>query len=357
MTIVGILGCTMLIVFGFGIRDTVGGLMPDQFDTITVYDAIVVTDDLSTGELRELASEWNKSQMVESELQLETTTLTLQSKRKNLDITVMIIPDGAKLEKYVHLKDSVTRKAMSLPPNGIVVTQNAAKQLKIVDNDIVSLQNDESQEHDFPVAFIAANYAGNYVYISQSCYQAAFKDYIANSFLLNMSDQPHGQEWLSSLNNDKRILAVSNNKEAIDSFQDVNQIINMIVYMLIAMSAVLAFTVLFTLSNINISERERELATVKVLGFLPKEVYSYVNKETLILTLLGIILGMPAGYGITYFILSGVSIADVTFKVRVSGEAYLIAAVLTMVFTLIVNHFTNKTLHTIDMVGALKSVE
>lgn len=295
--------------------------------------------------------------MVGSELQLMTTTLTLQNKRSNLDITIMVIPDDANLGEYVHLKDSVTHKAMSLPSDGIVVTQNAAKQLKITTNDIVSLQNDENQEHDFPVAFITANYAGNYVYISKSCYQEAFGDFLVNAFLLKMSDNPKGQEWLVSLGNDTRILAVSNNQEVIASFQDVNQIINMIVYMLIAMSAVLAFAVLFTLSNINISERERELATVKVLGFLPKEVYSYVNKETLILTLLGIILGLPAGYGITNFILSNVSIADVAFKVRVSGAAYLIAAVLTILFTLIVNHVTNKTLHKINMVGALKSVE
>ncbi len=357
MTIVGILGCTILIVFGFGIRDTVGGLMSDQYDTITVYDAMVVTDDLSTDEMKAIADEWNKSKMVESELQLRITTLTLQNKRNNLDITVMVIPDGANLGEYVHLKDSLTHKAMSLPSDGIVVTQNAAKQLKITNNDIVSLQNDENQEHDFTVAFIAANYAGNYVYISKSCLQAAFGDFLENAFLLKMYDSPNGQEWLSSLGNDTRILAVSNNQEVIDSFQDVNQIINMIVNMLIAMSAVLAFAVLFTLSNINISERERELATVKVLGFLPKEVYSYVNKETLILTLLGIILGLPAGYGVTYFILFNVSIANVAFKVRVSGAAYFIAAVLTIVFALIVNRATNKTLHKINMVGALKSVE
>ncbi|GEM_PF-6664829 len=119
----------MLIVFGFGIRDTVGGLMSDQFNTITVYDAIVVTDDLSTDEIKDITNEWNKSNMVKSELQLETTTMTLHNKRNNIDITVMVIPDGTDLGDYIHLKDSVTHKAMSLPSDGIVVTQNAAKQL------------------------------------------------------------------------------------------------------------------------------------------------------------------------------------------------------------------------------------
>jgi putative ABC transport system permease protein len=175
--------------------------------------------------------------------------------------------------------------------------------------------------------------------------------------MLKLSDQKDSQKWLDALGDDKRILAVSNSLEVMDAFQDVNQIINMVVYLLIGMSAVLAFAVLFTLSNINISERERELATVKVLGFLPKEVFSYVNKETVILTLLGILLGMPAGYGITYAILSNVSIADVAFSVRVSLTAYLIAAALTLIFYFVVNHITNKALRKIDMVEALKSVE
>lgn len=357
MTIVGILGCTMLIVFGFGIRDTVGGLMSDQFDTITVYDAIVVTDKLNNEEMKKLANEWNASQKVKSELQIKTTTLTLHNKGNNLDIAVMVIPDGADLSSYIHLRDSVTHKSMSLPTDGIVVTQNAAKQLKITNKDTVLLQNEENLEHDFPVAFVATNFAGNYVYISESCYQAAFGDYMGNSFLLKLSDQSIGQKWLDKLNKDKRILTVSNSQKVKDTFHDVSYVTNMVVYLLIGMSAVLAFAVLFTLSNINISERERELATIKVLGFYPKEVHSYVNKETLILTVLGILLGLPTGYGITYLILSNVSIADIAFKVRVSSSAYLIAVVLTLIFTLIVNRITNQLLRKINMVEALKSVE
>lgn len=356
MTIVGILGCTMLIVFGFGIRDTVGGLMSDQFDTITVYDAVVLTDNLDSEEMKRLSDEWRLSKMVSDELQLLTTTLTLRSK-DSLDITVMVIPDDADLGSYVHLYDSETHEAMTLPTDGIVVTQNAARRLNLTNDDVVSLQNEDNMEFDFPVAFVATNYAGNYVYIRESCYQAAFGDYAGNSFLLKLSDNIDNQKWLDTLSDDERILSVSSNQEVRNSFGDVNQIINMIVYLLIGMSAVLALAVLFTLSNININERERELATVKVLGFLPKEVYSYVNKETFILTLLGILMGIPAGYGITYFILSNVDIADIAFRVRVSATAYLIAVVLTLVFALLVNHITNKALQKINMVEALKSVE
>jgi putative ABC transport system permease protein len=357
MTIVGILGCTMLIVLGFGVRDSVGGLMSDQFDNVSVYDAIVVTDNLKAEEMNTLAKEWENHGKVADTLSLQIKTFTIRSSSDSLDITVMVIPDGADLGRYVHLLDSGTHKTMALPQNGIVVTQNAAKKLALTSGNIVTMQNEENLEHDFPVAFVATNYAGNYMYISESCYQPAFGDYSGTSFLLNLTDNKDGEKWLDALKDDERIISVSSSQGVRDAFSDVNKLINMVVYLLIGMSAVLALTVLFTLSNINISERERELATIKVLGFQREEVYSYVNRETFILTLFGILCGLPAGFGITYAILSNVSIADIAFKVRVSAISYVIAAVITLIFALLVNKITNKGLRKINMVEALKSVE
>ncbi len=357
MTIVGILGCTMLIVLAFGVKDTVGGLMSDQFDKVTVYDAIVATDKLNVEEMNKLANEWTASKNVKDELQLQIKTFTLRSSSSSLDITVLVIPDGADLEPYIHLYNSKTHEKMVIPNNGLVVTKNAAKKLALTAGDIASLQNEDNLEHDFPVAFVATNYAGNYVYISEGCYQAAFGDYSSNSFLLNLTDKMEGQKWLDALSDDSRIISVSSSQSIRDAFNDVYRLINMTVYLLISMSAVLALTVLFTLSNINISERERELATIKVLGFQNGEVYSYVNRETFILTLSGILCGLPAGFGITYAILANVSIAGMAFKVRVSLLSFLIAAAITLIFALLVNKVTNKDLREINMVEALKSVE
>ncbi|HHV10630.1 MAG TPA: FtsX-like permease family protein [Clostridiales bacterium] len=357
MTIIGILGCMMLIVLGFGVRDTVGGLMSDQFDKVTVYDAVVVTDDLTTEERDQLQEEWKASGMVKDGLQLQISTLTLWKGSRSVEIAVMVIPDGTDLSPYVHLRQLSTGKSRGLPPEGLVVTQNAAKQLKIEDGDRVSLQNEDNVEYDFPVDFVTVNNAGNYIYISESRYQAAFGDYDGSAYLLNLEERDDRESWLGKLSEDERILTVSSSQHLRDAFGDMKKIVNMVVYVLIGMSAVLAFTVLFTLSNINVSERERELATMKVLGFQPNEVASYINKETIILTLIGILLGMPAGYGVTYGILANVSIADTAFNVRVSFFAYLAAAVLTMVFTLLVNRITDKALRRINMVEALKSVE
>ena len=357
MTIIGILGCTMLIVFGFGIRDTVGSLMADQYDKVTVYDGIVVTDNLSAEEMKQLAGEMKQSGQVKELQQMQISTLTLGKGKDNLDITVIVIPDKADLDSYIHLRNVKTKHKKSLTTEGIVVTQNAARQLKLAGGDTVSLQNEDNLEYKFPIEFVTVNNAGNFVYIRESTYQAAFGNYAGTSFLLKLNNTDDSEKWLDSLKDDDRILSVNSSQEARETFGDANKIINMVVYLLISMSAVLALTVLFTLSNINVSERERELATIKVLGFRRQEVYSYVNKETLILTMIGILLGLPTGYGITNAILSSVSIADIAFHVRVSASAYLIAAILTLVFTLLVNLVTNKALRKIDMVGALKSVE
>lgn len=355
MTIVGILGCTMLIVFGFGIRDTVGGVMSDQFGTVTVYDAIVVTNKLDAAKMSALSEEW--SAYAKETQQIQLSSMTLQSDKNDTDITVIVVPDDADFDTYVHLRDAQTKQAMTLPSDGIVLTQNAAKRLGVTRGKTVSLQNSDNLSCDFPVSLVSSNYTGNFIYMRESFYQARFGDYAANAFLLNLTDNPNSQSWLRALKDDDRILSVSSSQSAIDSFKDVNAIINAVVYALIGLSAVLAVTVLFTLSNINISERERELATIKVLGFQRKEIYSYINKETMILTLSGILCGLPAGYGITYSILSSVSIADIAFNVRVSTFAYLIAAVLTLLFAILVNHFTNRDLRKINMVEALKSVE
>lgn len=355
MTIVGILGCTMLIVFGFGIRDTVGGLMSDQFGNVTVYDAIVVTNKMDTTEMSALSGEW-KAYAKETQ-QIQLSSMTLQGENNNTDITVIVVPDDANFEAYVHLSDAHTKQSMALPTDGIVLTQNAAKRLGVTRGKTVSLQNNDNLSSDFPVSFVSLNYTGNFIYMRESLYQMRFGDYAGNAFLLNLTDNPNGQGWLKTLKDDDRILSVSSSKAAIDSFKDVNAIINAVVYALIGLSAVLAVTVLFTLSNINISERERELATIKVLGFQRREIYSYINKETMILTLSGILCGLPAGYGITYGILASVSIADIAFRVRVTPFAYVIATVLTLVFALLVNNFTNRDLRKINMVEALKSVE
>jgi putative ABC transport system permease protein len=357
MTIVGITGCTMLIVLAFGVKDSVGGLMSDQFDHVTVYDAVVATDNLKIDEMDKLANEWKADGKVNDALQLQIKNFTLRSKSGSLDIAVMVVPESADFGRYIHLYDSGTHKAVDLPQDGIVVTRNAAKKLALTGGDIVSMQNEENLEHDFPVAFVAENYAGNYVYVRESSYQAAFGDYSGASFLLNLRNDKEGQKWLEDLSDDDRILSVSSSQVVRDAFSNVNNLVNMVVYLLIGMSAVLALTVLFTLSNINISERERELATIKVLGFQHEEVYSYVNRETFILTLFGILCGLPAGFGITYGILSNVSIAGIAFKVRVSMISYLIAAVITLIFALLVNKITNKGLRKINMVEALKSVE
>ena len=159
------------------------------------------------------------------------------------------------------------------------------------------------------------------------------------------------------MSDDSRYLSVTSTDELADDFSQSFMLINAVVAIVLGMAAALAFAVLFTLSTTNISERERELATIKVLGFRPREVHHYVNKETIILTCIGIVCGLPLGYVLGDALLHVLRMPSISFLTVVMPVSYVIAAVLPLVFALVVNLITNRTLNRIDMIEALKSVE
>ena len=152
-------------------------------------------------------------------------------------------------------------------------------------------------------------------------------------------------------------MSVSSSTKIANDFSESFKIIDVVVYVVTVMAAALAFAVVFTLSNTNISERERELATIKVLGFRRREVYRYINKETIVLTLIGIVAGWPLGYLITRFLTYVLRMPSLFFDTIVEPQTYVFASIMAIVFTLIINQMTNRSLDKIDMVGALKSAE
>ncbi len=360
MTILGIMGCTLLIVLGFGVKDTVLNLMPSQYGNITMYDAIVVSDDLSQDDKNALMKEWELSGRIDDMALIQISIMTLRYNGDSNDISVFVIPDDTNMDNFIHLYDyaSTSNQGTELTDNGIVVTESAARLMNISDNAVVSLQDEDKKLANCNVSKVVSNHIGNFVYMKKSYYDTLFTKYNPQSYLLCINgDKDSKKEWLDSVELDERVLKVSSSQAAVDSFEDTNNLISMVVYLLVAMSAALALTVLFTLSNINVSERARELATIKVLGFTRKEVNAYVNKETIMLTLIGIVLGLPIGYLLTWWIMGNVNMAGITMQVQVSPWAYIIAAVLTLVFELFVEKLTNKTLTKINMAEALKSVE
>ena len=357
MTVAGIMGCTTLLMIGFSIKDTVTGLNPLQYDYITKYDLLAATADEDNDKL---ISVFVEDPAIKDYLNVRISTVkVINAQGDSESMQMMVVPDGAKLSDYVFTPDT-QGVPVTLDNTGILLTENAATELLHVgQGDRVSLQNPKLEQGDTTVAHVVRYYLGNYVYVSQSLYESMFGEYMPNAALAHLADTVTDQAAFAKAlpeQHDFIQTAVSTAAMRAD-FATNFTMLNAVILLLIVMAGGLAFVVLFTLSSTNISERARELATIKVLGFYDMEVHSYVNKETVILTGIGALLGLPVGYAFSGLIISTLSIPSVQFVLSAQPLSYVYSAVISFGFGLIVSLITNRTLDRINMVEALKSIE
>ncbi len=368
MTVAGILGCTALIVCGFAIKDSVAELVPEQYERIAHYSILAAMEpDDHNDAIAELAEDARVDEVVS--IYIDTTTLKYDGGEESVQL--IVLPDdyarSDRFSRFVSVTDLDTSASVDLPEHGAVITQNASEVLGFSAGDTVELQDSHLEQTEIDVARIARNYLGNYVYMTQSAYLEAFGDrasalddtgaFQANGVLVRCTGDDAEASLTEELADDSRFLSVTSTDELADDFSQSFMLINAVVAIVLGMAAALAFAVLFTLSTTNISERERELATIKVLGFRPREVHHYVNKETIILTMIGIVCGLPLGYVLGDMLLHALKMPSISFLTVVTPLSYVFAAVLPLVFALAVNLITNRTLNRIDMIEALKSVE
>ncbi len=353
MTVGGIMGCTALILCGFAIKDSITDLAPKQYEGIYQYDLMAVfEEDGNDGLIGQLTADGN----IEDYLNLRIESVKLiNSGGKSEKIQLMVIPDDVSIEDYIRM-ENVDGTLIHPNNEGILITQNAARILDLKAGGTASLQDMELVQHEAAISGIVRNYLGNNVYMTQKLYESLFGEYVPNGMLAHLSEAcaDHTAYAGALLDNDSVLSAVSTTELREEFGFD---LINAVVLLITVMAGGLAFVVLFTLSNTNISERVRELATIKVLGFYDNEVHQYVNKETLILTMAGILLGLPAGRFISGLLTIALNMPSIHFAVRVEPVSYLISAVVTLGFAIVVNWITNCILDRINMVEALKSVE
>ena len=351
MTIFGIAGCTALLLAGYTIKDTVSELIYLQYDDVYRYDAMVVAEDNE-----KLLAEISENRSVRKYLNtLITNVKVISESGREETVQLIVVPNEGKLSSYIKLKNQEGER-IKLTDDDIIVTINLSKILGFEKEDFVSIQTLNLDLAEVEVTDIAMNYLGNCVYMTQAMYEDCFGKFEPNGAILLLKEEGQ-QEFLDELENAEGILSVISVKSLKDGFGPAFQIINMVVYVVIVLAAALAFVVLFTLATTNISERERELATIKVLGFYDNEVHAYVNKETLILTGLGIVLGMPLGKLLGAWIMSVLDLPSIYFYTTLYPISYLYAAVISIVFALLVNIITDRSLDVINPVEALKSVE
>lgn len=355
MTIFGIMGCMALLVCGFAIRDSVHALSDMQYNDINRYDvlAVVNADDFDTS-LQTLEDDARVSSV--QGIGVDSVTVSADTKES---LQLFIIPDGAPLSEFIN-----TRTAKDTPckltNEGILLTRNAAELLDITSGGTAHIETSTLKQADVPVQFVIDNYLGNAAYITQSTYEKYFGTAAElNGFFINLesSNAVDQQAFADDLASNETFMTVTSTQKMNEDFSQSFSLINTVVYVIIVLAAALAFVVLFTLSTTNISERIRELATIKVLGFRKREVNHYVNKETILLTILGMICGIPLGYAFSQSLTYVLKMPSIYFAVTIEPISYVYACALTLFFAFLVALLSNRALAKIDMIEALKSVE
>ena len=349
MTIVGIAGCTGLMLTGFGIKDSVIGIPDSQFGGVFKYDSSVMLQ--NTEGLEDLKNYINSNENIESYVEIDGATGKLKNENANFDVTMFIPNDKENFKNAINLIDTKTNENVELSDNGIIITDKVAEFLKIGAGDNVTLVSSDDIEYNFKVDYVVKNYVSHYVYMSKQFYETNIKTYKTNMIYINNKDITDEQKSKMSeeILNIKGVSSVNMISDMMKMVSDMLNTMNYVVVILIVASALLAFVVLYNLANINIAERQREIATLKVLGFYNKEVDNYINKENIIFTIIGVVLGLVFGTFLTDGIIASVEIDKLRFLKNIEPISYVYSAAITILFSLIVKK--------IDMIESLKSVE
>jgi len=373
MTIFGIMGCMALLICGFAIRDSVHALSVMQYNDINRYDVLAVVNqedfDASLQTLEEdtrissvqplSVDNVTVSSPASPNSETDTSSARGTTSEAKESLQLFIVPDGASLSDFINTRTSADIPC-ELSDEGMLLTRNAAELLGISEGGSAHVETSTLKQADVPVQYVIDNYLGNAAYLTESTYEKYFGTSAdPNGFFINLvSDDAAEQEaFANELTDNETFMTVTSTQKMSEEFSQSFSLINTVVYVIIVLAAALAFVVLFTLSTTNISERIRELATIKVLGFRKREVNHYVNKETILLTALGMICGIPLGYAFSQSLTYVLKMPSIYFAVTIEPLSYVYACALTLFFAWLVALLSNRALAKIDMIEALKSVE
>lgn len=360
MTIIGIFGCTSLILAGFGLKDSISKILPYQYGKVFDYDMqITLKSALEEDKKNNFITNLRNNEKVND--LVETNMLSGKAKKegKQQDIKIIVPKENEELEKVIKLRNLEEEK-INLNKETVVITDKLAQLINAKIGDTIKVKDSNEVEKELKITDITENYISHYIYISKDLYETLYQEKYDTNVLL-MQDKDLSEEEEKNLSKElvkqNEVSTVGLTSTMMKTLDDTMGSLNYVVIILIVSAGLLAFVVLYNLSNVNISERIRELATIKVLGFYDKEVYDYVNRETTLLTIIGIILGLGGGYLLNFYIIGTCEIDLLRFVKVIDPLSYLYAILITVAFTIIVNIFTYFALKKIDMIGNLKSVE
>ena len=353
MTIFGVAGSVALLFAGLGIQSSVAGVPFRQFQQIQQYQMIVSENPSATNQDKAELEEVLKGKDIKAYQKIYSKTLDKDFKGKDgLQIITLMMTEKEDLTPFIHLQHHQQELTLK---DGVVITTKLAQLAGVKVGQTLEIEGKELK-----VAAITENYVGHFIYMSQASYEQLYGQLPqANTYLVSLRDTSATsiERQAGLLMNQSAVSSVVQNASAIRLFDSVASSLNQTMTILVIVSVLLAIVILYNLTNINVAERIRELSTIKVLGFHNNEVTLYIYRETIVLSLVGIVLGLVAGFYLHQFLIQMISPATILFYPQVGWEVYVIPVAAVSIILTLLGFFVNHHLRKVDMLEALKSVE
>ncbi len=361
MTVIGVAGCTSLLVTGFGIADSLDAIAIKQYGEIYKYDLLTAVTDAESAQNGEIYDYLFGSDAFQQSLAASTELVKQRTQSGEYVEVYLLTPQSTdRFNDFVDLHERVSKDPVPFADNDFVLTEKLAKTYGVKEGDTVSLENSDGKKAEFTVTGICEHYVMNYAYIGPASYREAYgadPEWNTVMSLLNEDSEDSHAELSDHLLRMDGVASVNFTTDQRTSVLNMLESINAVVVLIIVCAAGLAFVVLYNLTNINIAERVKEIATIKVLGFYDREVSAYVNRESSALTVIGTLLGLLGGIALHRFIITTVEVDAVMFGREIRPISFLYSLLLTLLFGAVVNWIMNGKLKKISMVESMKAPE
>ncbi len=363
MMIIGISGCTALLVTGFGIKDSIADVAVQQFEEIQIFHmSASLKEEMDTDKVKDIKKEGSLEKTLDTwsrgYCQIHESSMDLVGADKMKAVNLVIAGEEEQIGDYVNLH-TAQNEPVSYPKKGeIIISNNLAELFRLKKGDVVTLRDEEYKEINVKVCGIFENYVYNYVYLNKETYKECYgKEPEYKTLYINIKEGKDTHEAAAAFMDLNQVSAATINEDTMERFSTMMKSLNYIVLLIIVCAGSLAFIVLYNLTNINITERIREIATIKVLGFFKNETASYVFRENMVLTAIGALLGLALGKLLHAFVMHQIQIDMVSFDVHIKPLSYGYSLLFTFGFTAVVNLFMSFKLERINMAESLKSVD
>lgn len=358
MTTIGIAGCCALILTGFGLNYAISSIVDRQFEDIFKYDVTIAISE-NTENLEELQDYINSNQYINSSETLMVKTVDAEKNGETISsVSMSVLQNPEVVDDYITLRTMDDHTPLELTDDGVIISQKMSNVLKAKAGDSFSVVNSDGSKTELTVTGVTENYALNYIYMTPTLYREVYGEEPSyNMIYANIPDGVETSDLSTELLDDSDILGIAYSSDTMGRFVDTIGSLKSIVIVLIVSAGLLAFIVMYNLVNINVNERKRELATIKVLGFYDREVSSYIYRENNVAVLFGIILGLILGIFLEKFVVSVAEVDAVMFISDMAWWCYAVSALITAIFALIVTIVVHFSLKKIDMVESLKAIE